>query len=339
MPELRRSCWYLIIAMGPIAAVFYWVARVVHNRGAVDAALGCLMFGLVAVAVVVPLRWRLRVDEAGLSRRLLFQWDLWPWSDIESGRVRKLRSHTLYDPGRLLWNRWLSLGYMSEGDIQKVIEAVNERYVLPPPPDLPAKLTIKYGFRRSANFDRNGIHLMVRGEFHEYLWQDIREIHIHRSDPVRRDFMSLIVTLPDQRMELRVVTHQNGATPTWRGATAEEVNEFLLQHAPEDRISVSVEGKPSTNRDYVEKRLKEVKETRRAFDIAMAVLFPLLLVGFGWMAVQDGILKAVVMGTAFCTITGAPVLFVRRLHRERIDELTKALEDIAETESSESGNA
>ena len=329
--ELRRCCWYGILSAFPLAAAFFVNARFVQNRGPVDVFVGCVLYALLVAAMVVPLRWRVRIDQHGISRRLLFRWDLWPWAALASGRVRKLHPFTLHDPERPWWRRRLRLGCMASSDIQEVIAMVNTHYKLPPPPDIPAALTIKYAFRCSAAFDRNGIHLMIRDIPHNYLWRDLRDVHIVRMDPLRRDFKSLVITLPDQEIKLKLVTHEGGTSPSWRGATAEELNEYLLQCVPADCIHVSIAGQQLAKREYIERQLEEAKKSTRAFAIMMVVFFPLILGLLVWMAMDDGIWKAAVMGAMCVVCPGSVMVFLYRAQCKQISELMDSLNGTAVT--------
>jgi hypothetical protein len=263
-PELRRCCWYAISGAVVVGGLFYWVARFLQARGAADIILGCVVFGLLAAAMIVPLNSRLRLDEHGLARRLLFRWDFWTWQDLASGRIRKLHPYTLLDPERPWWRRRLRLEYLGSGVLQEVLAAVNRHYRLPPAPDLPHTLTIKYGFRRSLVLDYAGIHLRVRGCGKEYAWHDIRQLHFTRMDPLRRDFQSLRIVLPDEEIVLKLVTHQGGTSPAWRGVTSEEINEFLLRYVAPARIETSIAGEALKKREHIEQKLKEVEKRKRA---------------------------------------------------------------------------
>lgn len=309
--------------------VFYWVASFVQNREPTDVAAGCAVFALLAGATAFPLRWKVRLGEEGVSRRMLFRWDLWRWADLGSGRIRKMHPYTLYDHERPWWRRKLRLEYMASGDLQEVIAVVNTHYRLPPPPTIPNSLAIKFGFRRSATFDRNGIHLVTGRTLHEYDWHDVRDIHIMRMDPLRRDFTSLVIALPDQEIELKLVTHQGGTSPTWRGATSEEVNEFLYQTLTNDRIHVSIAGEPLTKREHIERKLRKVQETNRQLVLAGGV-FTAFLIGFSlWMLIADGIVKALLMATIFLIPVGSIYVFMYRSFAKEIGTLRSMLESVS----------
>jgi hypothetical protein len=321
--------------------VFYWVARFAQNRGGGDIAVGCSLFALFAAAMAFPLRWKLRTDDDGVSWRRLLRWDTWSWADLGSGRIRKLYPHTLHDPERRWWRRTLRLGYMTENDIQEVISRINTHYRLPAPPDVPDTLVIEYGFRFrcSATFDQKGVHLIVRDTPHEYMWREIRSIHFVRMDPLRRDFKSLLISLPDQEIELTRVTQQGRASPTWCGATVDEINEYFLQTVPADRIHVSIAGQPPTSREYIERELERTKKSTREFAIIMAVCLSMLILVLVWMAIDDGVLKALVMGVFYAIYPGSVLVFVYREQRDKVRKLSESLNAVVSTTKRTIGSA
>ncbi len=329
-PELRRCCWYSIVGAVGLGIVFYWIASFVQNRAPVDIAVGCVLFVLLAAAMVIPLRWKLRVSQHGLARRLLFRWDSWEWADLATGRVCKLHPYTLRDPERPWWCRTLRLGPMASADIQEVFSMINRHYQIPPAPDVPATLTIKYGFRRSATFDQNGIHLMIRGTPHEYTWREIRDIHVTRMDPIRRDFQSLLIALPDQDIELKLVTHQGGTSPTWRGATAEQINEFLFQTVAAERLHISIAGERLSKREDIEKELQNAEKLKRELDVMVAIASLLIVVCLVWIAIADGIFKAALMASVSAVPVVPIFVFVLRSHTKQIVELKSMLKSVGD---------
>jgi hypothetical protein len=319
-PELRRSCWYVILSVPILLAVFCWVAGFVQKRGVFDIVSGCIIFSLLAGAMAIPLCWKLRFDATGVSRRWLFSWDLWSWSELASGRILKLHPYTLRDPIRSWWCQKLRLSFMASADIKEVMRAINAHYRLPPPPSIAETLTIRYGLR-SALFDTEGIHTSRRGKRDDCPWEKIKHVHLTRMDAVRRDFSNLVIALPDCEIELKLVTHQGGTSPSWRGATAEEINEFLFRHVPADRLTTFIAGETPTTREGIEKQLRTARSSRRHFQIIAVFFAPLLAVTLAWMAVQDGIMKAAAMAVVMAIHPGSVLVFLYRAQGKRIREL------------------
>ncbi len=161
--ELQRCCWYVVLSTPALAAVLVWVGRFVQGRGAGGMDPRLVLWAALACAAASAFNWRLRLDECGIARRRLFRWDLWTWDDLASGRIPKMHVYVLADPARPWWRRRLNLGCMAADDIQTVLAAINARYRLPPPPDLPDRLAITWGFRQRAVLDHNGLELLVCG--------------------------------------------------------------------------------------------------------------------------------------------------------------------------------
>ena len=294
-PELRRSAHYVVAASVPLALVAFWVNEFIGNETPVAGAVGCPFFVLLCMTMIVPLRWALRIDDQGVARRFLFRWgDPWTWADFASGRIEKRHPYTLFDPARPWWRRRLSLTHMAATDIARTMQRINTYYRLPSPPQLPDVLEIKYGFRRAAQFDASGIYLQEAHGFWEYLWSDVRRVHITRMDPVRRDFKSLEITLPDKEIELKLISHDYGTSPSWQGATAEVVNEFLVRCLTDARIETDVVGERPARRIDVEKQLAKAKEDRLGLRRCLSILGPLIVVFPVWVVIAESVLKAAV---------------------------------------------
>ncbi|MFO0784581.1 MAG: hypothetical protein U0636_12975 [Phycisphaerales bacterium] len=103
---------------------------------------GILIVAGFCTAFTLPLWWRVRVDQRGVSRRLL-GWTLWTWEEPESGMVGKRRTVRLVNPYRPLARRSLQLGLMAYNDLHTAMAAINQRYRLPSPPTVPSRLTLR----------------------------------------------------------------------------------------------------------------------------------------------------------------------------------------------------
>jgi len=330
--ELRRCCWYTVVGAVLVGGVAYWLALGMQNRGPADARLACVPFVLLACATAYPLRWRLRLDGEGIWRRRLLWWDLWRWSDLASGRVHKRHPHTLYDPERSWRQRKLRLGYMAASDIREVVSAINRHYRLPPPPETPEELTVKYGIRRSVTFDDNGVHVVGGGASNSYLWNEVRQVRVTRMDSLRRDFTRLVVVLPDQEIELRLFTYQGRTMPAFKGATPEEVNEVLVHRVSPERIDTYIAGERLTKREDIERELAAATKRIREFTVMTAMMLAILIGALVYMAIQMSVLAAVVIGGLIGIMYGPLFVFVYIAERKRIDELNRWLGDAIEAE-------
>jgi len=325
-PELRRSCWYGLVGAVLLGGVFYGVTTFVQRRDSIGIAIGCVLFALLAVAMVRALRWKLLLDSQGMARRRFFRWDVWTWADLASGRIRKLHPYTLLDPTRPWLRRKLRLSYLAVDDIREVFAEINAHYQLPPPPKIPDSLNIKCGFCRRLTFDRNGVQLLVRGTPHVYLWHEIRSVRIVRMDPLRRDFHSLEIAFPDQEIKLMLVSTQYGTYPNWQGATSEEINEVLLHYLAPNQIDTSIADETPKKREDIEKKLKIAKYTQRQVVTVMAIGLPLIAGVLVWMAIdRNNIWGAVVMAAIVTILCGPLFMFVYRSNRKQIAELDGVL--------------
>ena len=265
------------------------------------------------------------MDQHGISRRLL-SWNLWEWSDFASGRIQKRLWYVFCDPARPWWRRKLDLGIMAPGDRQEVIAAINTHYRLPPPPKIPATLTVRYGLRDWATFSPKGIRVANRGETHDYLWADLQDVHITRVDPLRRDFLNLVITLPDREITLETIGQYGGPSPRWRGATPEEINEYLFRHAPPDRLCVSILGNRLTKKAHIERKLRRLESTKRDVRWTAVVSTPLLVAVLVWMAIEKGVLRPAILGVHSFALLGAIYFFLFRSLKQDEETLRKDLE-------------
>lgn len=310
LPELRRSAVYVMVSVPLLAIVFMCVEHAAPQKGPIDHAITYAIFTLITLAMAFPLRWALRLDDRSIARRRLFRWDVWDWEDFATGRIQKRYPFTLYDPDRPWGRRSLRFGYIPKAEFEYVLGRVNAHYRLPPPPEVRDSMQIKWGFRRSARFDSNGIHLLVRGRRYEYLWSEIKRVRITRPEPKRRDFACLRVVLPGQEISLKLISHQGGVSPSWRGATAEQINEVLLRNAPAEVVDVDMAGKRPARRvdaeDMLEKALRDLRQLR----IVLSVCSILLLATLVWMAIDDGLLKAIFLGSMYLVLLLSAACYV-----------------------------
>ncbi len=326
--ELQRCCWYVVLSTPALAAVLVWVGRFVQGRGAGGMDPRLVLWAALACAAASAFNWRLRLDECGIARRRLFRWDLWTWDDLASGRIPKMHAYVLADPARPWWRRRLNLGCMAADDIQTVLAAINARYRLPPPPDLPDRLAITWGFRQRAVLDHNGLELLVRGAPKAYSWDEVRRVYITRMDPLRRDFKALQIELADQEIDWRL----DGSAPRWRGATAEEINEFLQRHIVPERIDIYIAGQPLRNRERIQRKLRETEKIERSSKIMMAIFLPFLIGCLAWMAVDGRLIGAAAMGGMVLVSLGPIWISSYRSLQKQDAELKEALKAIEDGE-------
>lgn len=330
-PELRRCCWYWIGAAPFLAlAQAYLLERGTWRPRGGQAELpdyivyGYFFYAIIALLLCLPLLWRLRLDESGVARRRLFAWDHWPWQDFASGRINKRFGYTLIDPSRPWGRRKMRLDFLAPDQRSEVVAGINAHYRLPPPPAVPDTLTIRLGFRTQAVFDASGIRTLSRGAERSYRWAEVQRLLIERHDPVRRDFVTLQLDLPDHVIELSCLYHDAGKpTPTWSGATAEEVNELLARHVPADRIKVGILGEPAPDFPLRQKRLVKLKRSLRAAPIWMALLLIVLAATALTVAMRDGVVAGTLGPASTLALFGPFFFLVHRRLRLQIRDLER----------------
>ena len=285
-PELRRSAIDAMIGFALLAIATYWVCNLLE-RGPLGTVISCAVFAAISMAMIFPLRWSTCADESGVSRRQLLRWDLWTWSDFSSGRIEK-SGFTLIDPQRSWWHKCIVLDFVADGERKELVDLINKHYEMPMPPPMAEMLEIKWGFRHRLELLWHGIRFHTRGGTFCYGWKDVRRLRITRLDSLRRDFVRLTLSFSDQEIDLG----RHKGAPIWRGASAEELNEFLVAHVPSDRVNVDIEGEFPLRREDVQKEIDQFRTSVRGLRYCMAgcgVLFLGLLIA---VVVDEGVMRA-----------------------------------------------
>jgi hypothetical protein len=216
MPSLRRSAAYVIVGLILIVAVGWYLADSRPRRGVVELAFAAASVAVIVLGVFMVFRWRLRVDAAGISRRRLIGWDLWPWAAFAEGRVHIEDSVGLvYSyPEKPFWARRLALEILEEDDRRLVDEAVQRVWV---PPPMPRELTIRFGWRKEALISESGLAVRTGREVTTYRWRDVTALRIQRRPRQRFDFARLDLELPGTTITLRVTIVQGRPNLSWMG--------------------------------------------------------------------------------------------------------------------------
>lgn len=318
----RRCCWYYIA--GAILSGFTAIAveKLVPEGPRRNIPAIVAVFGTIVAVFFVLQGWRLRVDSAGISHRLLFGWGLWSRADLASGRVRKISSYTLCDPRRPFWSRYLCFDFLAPEDRQEVMDEINKHYQLPPPPPAPEKLELRYAFRKVLSLEKSSIQLKHGHAVRDLAWSDVQDIHICRSDPVRRDFCSLAISLPGEDIELKFIK----GVPTWKGAETESITEFLMHCPARERIFVSMATKERTRVIDAERDLKAMRRMWWEYKMVFWFYSLLLTAMFIWFFLKVGIAGTLIFWGVMAVIYGPAVYLAYRLLRKQLDD---ALERVA----------
>jgi hypothetical protein len=262
--EYRRVGIYLIVAYFLIvgaAAGLNWLGV---GGGWDRLAIIVPVLGLVCLALpVLIFRQRLRIDHAGVWRRRLFRWDLWPWDAFTSGQVRhgSMRDSYVY-PGKPWWNRYLCLEFLEKRAREAVVRLLKDLWT-PPPIQLPETLTLRYGFRKWLFLSPDGLRLGHRSNApgDQVVWSDVRQIRIRPLDHSRIDFHQLELELPELLKPIRLQVFKG--SPSWRGADAEVIVQFLKRYVGCERIQMTAMAGPPLNSEEHDRRLAELNHTER----------------------------------------------------------------------------
>ncbi len=325
-PMLRRCCWYVIASTPVMLFAVYRATQDPNHVGVKGVGLVLMMgfFAIPALLLTMPLFWKIRLDEKGISRRSFFRWDFWSWDDIASGRIIKSSSCSLYDPSRPVGHRSLTL-HLSFKDYQEVMAAINEHFQLPSAPEIPESITVHPPLRHVATFDQTGIHRVVRKKKQNVLWEDVCDVHITRIEPLSRSFSQIVITLPDHELGNNEILIVRQMVPK-----PEELNELLLEKVSPDKIHISIVGQPLTKQRHIERHLKVVGSRRRALAIGVPIIM-FLLTGLLVLMIHDSnLLKVCLLGSLTLPIMIVVLGIEYRTHCKEIYELKKSLDTINE---------
>ncbi len=277
-PELRRCAIITMVGFVFLTAVWFWVGYVVMEHSAIRAFAGAMIYLLISLSMIIPLRWAMRVSERGIERRWFKAWDFWSWEEFANGRLKKRAAITFVDPSRPWWRRSLRLDYLSTSDRKTIIQAINHHYQLPSAPAVPESLRGRYGFRRVADFDSNGVRLTSRGVTSQFPWDAVEHVRIRRFDPKRRDFMSLELRIAGQEVKFPLVEMKYGLSGIWgSGVSTVIANQFLLDHVPADRMAIDIVGERPVRLSEIEKQLNLARKNEK--DIPKVYWFLGILIG------------------------------------------------------------
>ena len=306
MPGIRRSAIYVLVGLALILVVRWWLREIRPLRGVGEVVFGAVTIGVIATGVAAVLRWRLRVDDRGISRRRLLGWDLWPWEAFEEGRVVEGEdaSNSYICREKPLWARKLSLGLLEE-EVQENLVRIIQRFIARPPASpLPADLHIRFAFRKEALIAREGLLIRNRGEETRYAWREVQVLRIRRRYRTRNDFSSLEMVLPDQTVKLQV-SHPNGqAARSWTGVrgstlpTPTVVAGVLERYVPSDRVQVTaLREPPKTLVEWQDRRALLERHGRDLRSLRWIIVGS----GLGFAAVGAvGVLSCRVVGVRVC---------------------------------------
>jgi hypothetical protein len=328
-PHLRRACLWamggLVCVVATQVALEMWVAGMAGPPGP-QAAERIAVLGCMVVALALPLRWRVRVDEHGVARRRVLGWTQWTWAELESGCVLKQGGLRLVHPHRPWWNRSLDLMWMGDARASEVMALINTRYRLPPAPPIPAELRLQLSGRKRVIADHLGLRVTTRTREERFAWSEVPAIWIRRHDPKRRDFAHVRFALPAGAQALEFPLAKNGSDS--RGPPREVISAFLLRHAAHGCVRERLTGAPleSEDRATLEHWLSQTTKAHREWRIVNLAMLMALASLLAWMAVGTSLASAAPTIGLLVFFIGPVAWAADREHRSKIARLAAAME-------------
>lgn len=286
-PAMRGLIWLaaLIPAMGCLPAL---IVRPIANKPPPPVpwhtfATIPVVFGGIAWLV---LSYRLRIDDQGVSRRVLGFWFTWPWQAFRSGAV-DWDDRGVFHWKHAPWSNWrrLNLYCLSEPDYEVALQAILSNWRRPVSDPPPAQVTIQSGkgLRTRITFSNQGIHIEPpHANDERFAWNTVRRLRITRSSVLDKGFIRLEIHLPNRRVALRWIRRGDRApAPNWRNEKRHSSPETHLLlalcagHIPASKVvERSGRGRPRTRAEWryrlAQNRLA-ARELRRAAPFVRAV--------------------------------------------------------------------
>lgn len=256
-------------------------------------ALTIIAGGAVLASVVVfwSMRWWMRVDSTGISRRQMFRWRTWTWEKFASGTVRAGRYYgSFVFTRRKSLGRYLSLSYL-DNEGQQYMLTLCERVWVRPEVRAPEVLDIKPGApivrpftRKRIRASNGGLEITTPQRTFAYRWTDVRRLVFFRRSHLHATFVNLELHLPHGVEKLRVEPQYD--FKQWAGPAADVVARFFQNHVSADRIVNCALTGPANSLDEVEARLKREVENWKYLPY-WALTYVLYALGFiGYIAYQ-----------------------------------------------------
>jgi len=245
--------WKELVDLGP--GFLRW-DELLESSATLALAIGLL---------VLSLRWCVRIDSRGISRRNIAGWDLWPWSAFQSGRVWRAAWHDSYHLPEKPWGRrTLVLAFLDAADHALVAGVCDRLWVAPLAPDTSDDVAfvhpVDFRFsplRGEVRLTSEGIHRRRRRDRY-CRWEDVREVRISRIDHRQPGFDELELHLPGGKLRLEVESILGFRRLNWKGASAELISAKVLRHMPARRVTALARYGPPLNRQEAQKRLRDL---------------------------------------------------------------------------------
>jgi len=333
-PELRRAAAY---AGGGIVVCAVLADFLVSLSN--EEPLDGIMLTLAVSSVLGWSLWwwanhvRVRVDGAGVHRRILFHWQHWPWELFESGSASPKGYYGKFVfAGEPWYRKSVSIPSLSKGDGKRALEIVQSRYAPPAPEELPELVTFRPHLFKKIEISRKGIIIRRFGSEKRYQWDEVKKVVFHKPTRDHEDFQQLTCWVGDQKFGLAC----RGSDKQYLGAAPEKIAAYFEEFVAPERIVVCAADGPHSLSD-ADEQLATIRQQSRQMRIASWVAWivvPVVLWGraiyeLGWKALEDpynlamlALLLPGIIGFALVPV------FVRKELRKREAELLQKRDDL-----------
>jgi hypothetical protein len=258
--EYRRVAVYFLIGYVLLVGAITGLNLAGLGGGWDRAIFGVPVLGVLMLALpILIFRQRLRIDDAGVWRRRLFRWDLWPWEAFASGKVEPgTYCDSFVFSGKPWWHRYLFLEFLEKGERQAVGRLLRD-LLTPALIEVPESLKLNYGFRKWLVLSSGGIRYgwNKQSARNLHLWDEVRQVRVKRLDHSRRDFHHLELDLGESAPPtiLRIFK----GSPTWKGADADVILALLERHVDPQRFEFTALTGPPRDAEECKRRLREIE--------------------------------------------------------------------------------
>jgi hypothetical protein len=262
-PTLWRSALYAVIAGVVFAPAAVLLEAIANPPGRPESWIVAAVFLSGAAFLSQFLCARFKVDERGISRRILMWWDLWPWTAFAEGKVRETTDPYRFEfPERPIWRRSLNLELVGHEHADTVIQLILLVWKRPPQIAIPESATFRQTWPngRTVTLSVSGIAVNRKRTSQQFAWSDISKAAIWRSVRHQRNFDSVEINLPGLQLNLL-----RNPGPNWTGATAEEIIGILRRHVSAPRLQdFTLYGAPCSIEEVDARQARELKQTESA---------------------------------------------------------------------------
>jgi hypothetical protein len=325
--QYRRAALFGMLGLVLIAVVGAAVDALVLRRGLEPRAAMLAFCALAALYLSTFLGDRVRIDQAGLSRRILWWWDLWPWEAFAEGRIAPGFGRLSYEfIERPWWRRKLTLELLETSEAERV-DALIKSFWRPPEATYPDTVSIRMGWPRKGRFvfSEEGAAVRTDGPTEQLPWSSVESVTVWRVERGRNDFRELTLVLPAAEIKLRRWQHEGQPAQNWTGNTPEEICAVILRNLDPARVrDFATHGAPASLAE-VDARIERVDSKQRACVSGMR-----LCTAFWWCPLLLSLIlfpwpKSCLMVAMYAPLAWAMHWMkrdvIRRFERERADLL------------------